>query len=68
MHFALYSTRGVVVCYEGFNDVRYTTMLSGIGVKTLRCSYDELYETLDDDLSGNDALVQKVVVFQVEEN
>ena len=50
------STAGVVVNYEGFSDVRYATMLPGNGVKTLRCSYDELYDPLRlTMLSGNGA-------------
>ena len=40
------STPGALISYEGFNNVRYATMLSGNGVKTLRCSYNELYEPL----------------------
>ena len=40
------STPGALISYEGFNNVRYATMLSGNDVKTLRCSYDELYEPL----------------------
>ena len=52
------STPGVVVSYLGFNDVRYATMLSGNWVKTLRCSYDELYDPLRlTMLSGNGAQV-----------
>ena len=37
---------GALVSYECFNDVRYAAILSGKGVKTLRCSHDELYEPL----------------------
>ena len=47
-----------LVSYEGFNNVRYTTMLSENGVKTQRCLYDEIYEPLRlTMLSGNGAQI-----------
>ena len=58
MLLALYEYPGALVSYEGFNNVCYATMLSGNRVKTLRCSYDELYEALRlTMLWGNRALV-----------
>ena len=47
MLLALYEyTPGALVSYECFHDVHYATMLSGNGVKTVQCSYDELHEPL----------------------
>ena len=53
------STPGVVVSYEGFNNVLYATILSGNMVKTLQWSYDELYDPLRlTMLSGNISVIE----------
>ena len=46
MLLAPYEYPGALVSYKCFPDIRYATMLSGNGVKTVRCSYDELHEPL----------------------
>ena len=38
------STPGALVIDVCSHDVRYATMLSGYGLKTVRCSYEELHE------------------------
>ena len=52
---------GALVSYECFHNIRYATMLSGNGLKTVRCSYNKVHDPLRlTMLSGNGAQIWRM--------